>query len=219
MSERSSAVIEEEDLGTSVGETVIGDRMREDILEFSKDFKTSWVRLGQSLYSIYRDKHYHAWGFEKFEHYTEKEVGIKKSLAMKLVKTYIFLEEDEPAYLDGAFKDERDAMQVPGYEEIAVLRSAKRNKELNKDDYKQLRTAIFEKGKSAGDARKDLTAMMKEREVLDPDEERDKRNLASVKKFMTALSTFKKDMETLKLLPDEILEKTKELMSTLEAQL
>ncbi|MCK5082429.1 MAG: hypothetical protein KAR31_05940, partial [Candidatus Omnitrophica bacterium] len=66
---------------------------------------------------------------------------------------------------------------------------------------------------------KDLVAMMKERKPIDPEEERDKRNEASIRKLYNALDSFKKDMEVLKLIPDNIINEANDLMSKLEGQL
>jgi len=194
------------------------DHLRQQILDYSKDFKTSWVGLGQGLYSVWQDKLFYAWGFEKFEHYTKEEVGLKKEVAMRLLKTYLFLEEDEPEYLKKEFKEERDAVNVPNYDAINVLRLAKGRKEILKEDYHKLRKAIFDKGKDAAAVRKDLTAIMKERKPVDPDEERDQRNEMAIRKVINSLKNFNRDMETLKLIPNDILTQTKELMKKLESQ-
>ena len=197
----------------------IDNALREQILEYSKDFKTSWVNLGQTLFAVWRDKIYAAWGFEKFEHYTEKEVGLPKQMALKLLKTYYFLEQEEPAYLKKEFSESRDALRVPGYEAINVLRMAKQKKELFREDYATLKKAIFDKGKEAGVVRKDLAAIMKERKQVDPDEEREKRNETAIRKFVGSLKSFKKDMQALKLLPEDIVSEADSLMEKLETRL
>ncbi|MCD4780552.1 MAG: hypothetical protein K8S27_08410 [Candidatus Omnitrophica bacterium] len=198
---------------------VIHDMLRERALEFSKTFKTSWVELGQTLFAIYQDKHFKAWGYEKFEHYTEKEVGLTKQLCLKLLKTYSFLEQDEPSYLKDHFALDRDAYKVPGYEEINLLRLAKRKKEVLKDDYRKMKSDIFERGKNASMVRKDLTTLMKERKFVDPDEEREQRNRTAIKKCLQALSLFKKDMDVLKLIPNELMLEVKLLRDRLEKQM
>ena len=96
--------------------------VRERALELSKHFKTSWVALGQTLYAVYEDQLYHEWGYEKFEHYTEKELGFKKQVAMKMLRSYLFLEEDEPAYLREGYAGPRKAPYVPSLDTVNVLR-------------------------------------------------------------------------------------------------
>ncbi|MCK5013258.1 MAG: hypothetical protein KAS66_05520 [Candidatus Omnitrophica bacterium] len=198
---------------------VTSELLRSQILDYSKKFKTSWVNLGQALCSVWRDKLYYAWGYDRFEYYTEQEVGLPKQMSLKLLKTYFFLESEEPAYLKKEFSETREAVQVPGYEAVNVLRLAKQKKELLRDDYVKLKKDVFDKGKDASLVRKDLVALMKERKPVDPEEERDKRNEAAIRKLYDALNSFKKDMEVLKLIPDNIINEASDLMSKLEGQL
>ncbi len=191
-------------------------QLRTTIAEHAKSFKTSWLSLGQGLYAIWRDKLFYAWGFEKFEDYVVNELGLKKPLAMKLVKTYFFVEENEPAYLREEFSQEREATVIPSYESLDVLRLAQKRKELTREDYTKLRKSVFEKGKDASAVRKDLTAIMKERKVVDPDEEREARHQASMKRFLGALKLFKKDMDALKLIEPDIVDEAEELLKRIE---
>lgn len=199
-------------------ENMTAEALRQEILIHAKDFKTSWISLGQALYQVWSDKLYHGWGFEEFEHYIVQELGIKKQTALKLVKTYFFIEQEEPAYLKEEYREAREATVLPSYETLDVLRLARQKKELTRDDYAKLRKNVFEKGKHEGLVRKDLTAIMKERKEVDPDEEREKRNSASVKRVITALRSFKKDMETFKMVPQEIVDEAGYLIKKLERE-
>ena len=194
------------------------EELRAHLSGHAKDFKLSWVQLGQGLYSVWRDKLYHAWGFEKFEDYVIRELGLKKPLALKLVKTYFFVEQDEPVYLKKEFSEVRDTVNVPSFEGLDVLRLARGRKELTRDDYSKLRKDIFEKGKEASLVRKDLTAIIKERKQIDPETAREARHEQSIRRLVAALRSFKKDMETLKLAEPDIVEDAEELLKRLESQ-
>lgn len=145
------------------------ENLREHIAQHAKDFKLSWVQLGQGLYSVWRDKLYQTWEFEKFEDYVIRELGLKKPLALKLVKTYFFVEQDEPVYLKKEFAEARETVNIPSYESLDVLRQARAHKELTREDYTKIRKDIFEKGKEASLVRKDLTSIIKERKKIDPE--------------------------------------------------
>ncbi|MCB9757861.1 MAG: hypothetical protein H6753_05495 [Candidatus Omnitrophica bacterium] len=209
-------VYEEKQRQKKLKSSITADLIRDQLIQFSKEFKTAWLHLGQNLYPVYKDKLFTAWGFEKFEHYTEGELGVNKETANKLLKTYFFLEQDEPEYLKKEFRDDRDPVQVPSCDALNVLRLARARKELNKEDYAQLKESVFEKGREAAEVRKDLVSLMKERKKVDPDEEREKRNLAAVKKLLSALRSFQKDMEALKLAPAALVEEVNGLMRKLE---
>ena len=198
---------------------VPSELLRSQIRKHSKSFKTSWVNLGQALYSVWKDKIFYVWGYDKFEYYVEQEVGLPKQLSLKLLKSYFFLEQEEPDYLKREFNEARDASKVPGYEAVNVLRLAKQRKDLLKDDYLKLKRAVFDKGKNASLVRQDLMAIIRERKAIDPEAERDKRNELAIRKLVNALNSFKMDMEVLKLISDDIVDEAKQLMTKLEKQL
>ena len=198
---------------------VPSELLRSQIRKHSKSFKTSWVNLGQALYSVWKDKLFYAWGYDKFEYYVEQEVGLPKQLSLKLLKSYFFLEQEEPDYLKREFNEACDASKVPGYEAVNVLRLAKQRKDLLKDDYLKLKRAVFDKGKNASLVRQDLMAIIRERKAIDPEAERDKRNELAIRKLVNALNSFKMDMEVLKLISDDIVDEAKQLMTKLEKQL
>ena len=193
--------------------------LRDRALETAKNFKTTWIELAQTLYAIHRDKLYEYWGYERFEQYTEREIGMKKSMALKLVKTYTFVEQQEPEFLKAGNLEQRDALSTPELDAIHVLRLARNKKELTKQDYAGLRKGVFESGKGAAVVRKELTALMKERKQVDPDEEREQRSAASVRKLVNAIHMFKKDADSLKLIHADIVKRVEELVKDLEAEL
>lgn len=200
-------------------DNVTSKELREIAHQSSKDFKTVWVTFAQTLYSIHRDKLYEYWGYEKFDHYVERELGMKKSMALKLVKTYAFVEQQEPTFLKEEFQEAREANAIPELDAINVLRLARNRKELTKEDYQDLRKQVFDKGRGAAQVRKDLTAIMKERKQLDPEEEREQRNAAAVRRLLNAIRSFKKDAETLKLVKVDIVKKAEELLTELQAEI
>lgn len=193
---------------------VLNEQLRKNLESNAKKFKTSWIFIGQSLFSVFRDKLFHDWGYEKFEDYTTKELGLKKSVALKLVKTYFFVEQHEPEYLKEEFNQKEVAI-IPSYEPLDVLRMAKRS-EINREDYQKLREQLFVKGKDAVSLKKDLTAMIKERKLIDPDVEREKRNQVAIKKIITALRQFNGEMSVLKLIEPNILEESEGLLNIIE---
>jgi hypothetical protein len=197
----------------------VGDKIRSEILEYAKDFKRSWLSLGRHLYAVWQDKMFLNWGYKDFDEYSDKELGMKKSLCIKLCKAYLFLEENEPIYLNPQFAESRTPAKIPSVEGVDVLRFASTQKEISKDEYRQARSDIFEKGKDAREVRKDLTALIRERKEVDTVDEKERKNTASIRKILNALNAFKKDMETLKMISPDILEKAKRLMQELEREI
>jgi len=195
------------------------DSIRYRVLQSAKNFKTSWVELGQALYTVWKDKAYKEWGYLTFDAYTQKEIGIKKPTAMKLLKSYYFLEKEEPAYLQKEYSETQSAASVPSYEAVNLLRLAKNKSTLDKDDYQRFKKDVFEDGKDPGQVKKDLTSLMRQREELSPDEARQKRKFAIVKRIISTLNSLKMDADAQKLLPAALVKEMSGLIHKLEAEL
>ena len=193
------------------------DQMREHALRCAKNFKTGWMELGQVLFTIWRDKHYKNWGFSTFEAYTAKEVNIRKLTALKLIRSYHFLEKEEPDYLKDEYKESADAASVPNYEAIDVLRLAKNKKTLDSSDYNNLKKNIF-KGKDVREVRKDLTALIRNREELDPDEAWAKKRDTNLKRLLSTLKSLKNELEASKILPQAVIKEVGGLIQKIESE-
>ncbi len=193
--------------------------LRYRVLENTKNFKTSWVELGRSLYSVWKDKLYKDWGFSAFDIYTAKEIGIKKPTAMKLLRSYYFLEKEEPDYLKQGYVESVDAAKVPSYEAVDLLRKAKDKKTLGLEDYTKLKKDIFEGGKDTQQLRRDLTTLVRQREELDPDEAYKKKRLTNLRRFVANLKALKQEAEVSKLLPAALIKEAQELIRKIEEQI
>jgi hypothetical protein len=195
------------------------DPLRCAVLEAAKLFKTSWIELGRSLYSVHKDKRYKEWGYSEFEHYTSKEIGIRKETSMKLLRSYFFLEKEEPDYLRSQFRKDRPAGNIPSYETVDVLRQAKSKKLLGEDEYQDLKSKIFDKGKDAKEVKKDLTAMIRSREELEPEEAWEKKRESPLKRMLSVLTSLKNEAKSSKLVSAQIIKETEALIHKLESEI
>ncbi len=125
------------------------ESLRYQILEDVKAFKVSWIRLGQALYSVWNDKIYKEWGYEEFDSYTAREIGIRKPTALKLMRSYSFLKNKEPRYLAESCSENIEPAKIPDYEAVDVLRKAGDNKEIEPENYAKIRQYVLVDGKDA----------------------------------------------------------------------
>jgi len=197
-------------------ESLDTNSLRYHILESAKNFKISWIELGRSLYSVWRDKLYKDWGFSTFDIYTAKEIGIRKPTAMKLLRSYYFLEKEEPAYLKN---DYTEAAKVPSYEAVDLLRKAKDKKTLDAQDYSKLKKEIFEDGKDIQSVKRDLTSLIRQREELEPQEAYKRKRVATLRRFIGSLKALKQEAEISKLLPMALIKDAGELIKKIEQEL
>ncbi|MFA5350860.1 MAG: hypothetical protein WC357_05995 [Candidatus Omnitrophota bacterium] len=192
--------------------------LRYHILESAKNFKCSWIELGRSLYSVWKDKMYKEWGYTNFDVYASREIGIRKQTAMKLLKSYYFLEKEEPQYLKNDYVDASQAANIPSYESVDILRQAKNKKALDEDDYNNLKKDIFEKGRPAQELKRNLSLIIRQRQELEPQEAQEKRKLALLRRVLGQLRMLKQEAEVLKMLPMPLIKELDALIKKIDVE-
>lgn len=196
------------------------DSLRYHVLDRAKNFKTSWIDLGRALYTVWKDKAYKGWGYSTFEVYTAKEIGIRKDTALKLLKSYCFLEQEEPHYLQkSSSPGTEEVADLPGYESVNVLRLAKNKKELGSEDYADLKKRVFEDGADVRCLKKDLTSLIRERRDVSPEEAWQERRSSLVRRLVGTLKTIKQEASINKILPAKLISETEALIRKLEEAL
>jgi len=183
------------------------------------DFKSSWIELGRALYAVHRDKLYKGWGFATFEAYTSREIGIRNQTAMKLLRSYFFLEKEEPQYLRRRDDEPNEPSQIPSYESVNVLRLAKSNKSLDESDYENLKKGVFHDGKDAVEVRKDLLGLIRQRKELEPEEAREKKRTALIRRCLSTLKSLKMEIEAARMLPASLVRDISSLIKRLEEEM
>ncbi|MFC1570578.1 hypothetical protein ACFL4E_02220 [Candidatus Omnitrophota bacterium] len=197
-------------------EDMTPDSLRYKVLDSAKDFKTSWIELGQILYTVWKDKLYKDWGYTEFDSFTIKEIGIQKQTALKLLRSYSFLEAREPRYLKKDYVEDAAATQVPTYEAVDVLRRASTNKDIDQEDYSKIKKYVLQDGKDAKEVQKNLTQIIKDNQELDPEEAYAKKRTARLRRFLSLLKSIKVELQSSKDLPEKITLQADKLIGMLE---
>lgn len=194
------------------------DPMKYQIFEKARNFKTSWIELGQAMYTVWKDKLYKEWGYNEFENFTAKELGIRKETALKLLRSYSFLEKEEPRYIKKEYNDEAPVNSIPNYEAVDVLRQAA-NKDLGQEEYARVRKYVLEKGKDAKEVKKDITELIKKNAELEPEEAIEKKRSAAVRRFIGLLRALRNEIVSSKALSQNTLKQADLLIEKLESEM
>ncbi len=184
-------------------------------LDCAKQFKNSWMELGRCLYSIYKDKLFKDWGYLTFEAYCSKEIGIRQPTAVKLLKSYYFLEREEPAYLKRQSADGSEPSKIPSYEAVNALRLAKGNERIPESDYRELREQVLENAREDQEVKKKIRYILKAHpKKFSPEEEEDQKT-AAVARLLTNFRNAKSQLQEFSL-PAKVLKKIDEVIELLE---
>jgi hypothetical protein len=112
---------------------------RYQVLATAKQFKSSWVELGEWLAKVSNKKQFSEWGFTSFEDYCTKEIRIRRQTAEKLLLAFRFLERREPSLLE-----RKEGRPLPDYRSIDLLRKADEREHFSMEEYGELRQAVIE---------------------------------------------------------------------------
>ena len=175
-------------------ETLDPGSLRYQVLESAKNFKSSWIELGRYLYSVYKDKLYKDWGYLTFEAYCAKEIGIRQATAVKLLKSYSFLEREEPAFLKEESLEERKPTKIPSFESVNALRLAKSSDRISEHDYKEIREDILENAREDGEVKKKIRYILKSNPKPLSTEEKEEKKDAVLRRMIVSLRNMKSEL-------------------------
>jgi hypothetical protein len=195
------------------------DELRIKTVEIAKQHKASWIQLGQHLFSIYKNKLYKEWGFQAFETYCKKELSIRETTASKLIKSYAFLEKEEPRIVKPDFTEEEVPRKIPDYESVNLLRLAKNNKNIPTHEFAELRNDVLNEGKECKEVRAAVKKILETHAPKDTPEMKDQKRSSVLRRLIGFLNSAKTQLEEEDLVPDYLLKQIDALTQKLEDQL
>ncbi len=180
--------------------------LRYQVLDSARQFKSSWIELGRFLYQVNQGKLFKEWGFITFEGYTAKEVGIRQQTAVKLLKSYYFLEKEEPQFLKRQLDTETKPNSIPSYEAVNALRLASQNDRIPEKQYDEIRDAVLEDAREEGEVKKKIRYVLKANPSASKPIDKEKQKEQAVIRTVAALKRSKIELEELGF-PDRLLQK------------
>lgn len=188
------------------------------VLDTCRRFKTSWIELGEALFACHRDKMYAEWGYASFELYCLKELGIKQATASKLLKSYHFLETEEPEYIEKVRGEVAPEQKHPDLDSVNLLRLARNNKKFDEGQYRKIRKQVLDDAREPQEVRKELRMLSDAGPQKDPEEVRSERRGKFLKSLVRQLESFKLEAMGSKFLPPRLIDLMDELSEAVEKE-
>lgn len=145
---------------TALLERVDPHSRRYELLVAARDFKASWVLLGERLTEVREKQEYLQWGHASFEAYCRRELRIKPETANKLTRSFAFLRDHEPTVLS-----EDTARELPPLDVIDLMSRARDRGNISDRDMQQVHHDVFA-GEEGPPSRSELLKRFRE---LDPE--------------------------------------------------
>jgi hypothetical protein len=108
------------------------------VLSAARDFRASWVELGDILTQVREKETYRDWGYGSFEAYCRRELRLKSETANKLTRSYGYVRNHRPAVLDDG-----KVCEVPALDVVDLLSRARERAKLSENDFRTIEQEVF----------------------------------------------------------------------------
>ena len=179
---------------------------RYQVLATAKQFKSSWVELGEWLAKVSNRKQFSEWGFTSFEDYCTKEIRIRRQTAEKLLLAFRFLERREPGLLES-----KQGRPLPDYRSIDLLRKADEQSHFSMEEYSELRQAVIEEERNHPSVAKQFREMTHSHQPGQKTLQQNRNALLAAKRLSTSL-------QELAEIPEELSQAVIQLIGFLETR-
>lgn len=194
---------------------------RYHVLDCCRKFKIGWMDLGQSLLSVYRDKLYLEWGYLSFEKYCRDELGVKNATGLKLLRSYQFLESEEPGFLSKT-KEEIEPgsdQKTPSLDSVNLLRLVKKNPRIDEGDYEKIKHKVLDQAREPEEVRKEIRMLSERLKPADPEVERADRRAKFLKGLIAKLEQARLEAMASRFLPPKTIDTIETLARSVEKEL
>jgi hypothetical protein len=129
-----------------------------------RQFRSSWVDLGKLLTNVAYGGEYKDWGYEDFEVYAARELGLKKPTVKKLMVSYNYMKSYEPKRLQLIEEagDDGEAPSVPDYQTVELLHRARETCNIEREEGERLHTIAFSGEEGEAELRRELRSHIRD---------------------------------------------------------
>ena len=193
--------------------------LRHQVMTALRQFRASWVELGRLLNDVVYGGDYKEWGYDDFEVYCARELGLKKPTVQKLMVSYNYMKKYEGKRLH-AYEDDADkvaAPEIPDFQTVELLDRVRNRNEMPEEKVSELHRRAFEGEGEEPEFRKELRQCLRpqlsETEMHDRGESR-KSDLAGI---LRAARELRRRLATTHAVPGGLRERLEKCLVELES--
>ncbi len=196
--------------------------MRHRVLVALRRFRASWVELGRLLTEVSGGGDYREWGYDNFEVYCARELGLKKPTVNKLIASYRYMQRhasDRLAALDDdaeSGREDTSPPEVPDYQTVDLLRKMQERDDIDAEDKNTFHRLAFDEGAEETSLRKEIRSALAAREGEGEEtvEAARKRELDDIRRTSKVL---RRKLADSRIVPGGLRERFERLLAELEA--
>lgn len=140
--------------------------LRHQVLSSLRQFRASWVELGRLLNEVVYGGDYKEWGYDDFEVYCARELGLKKPTVQKLMVSYNYMKKYESKRLEdfetATPEDSGNfSRTIPDFQTVELLDKVRRRDRLPEEEMGELHRKAFDGEVEEPELRKELRQALK----------------------------------------------------------
>lgn len=132
---------------------------RYQVLLTARDFRASWVKLGEQLTEVRENQQYRGWGYTTFDAYCRRELRLRNDTANKLTRSFGFMRDHQPEALE-----ERTVRELPPLDVVDLLSQARERAKISDRDFASIQEEVF-----APDAAPTRNSVVRRLREVDPE--------------------------------------------------
>lgn len=181
---------------------------RAQVLRSVVDFRKSWLSLGMMLTNVAYGGDYKEWGYDDFEVYCARELGLKKQTAKKLMISYAYMKKELPSLIMGTDGENKP---IPEYQTVAALADLEKCKNIDEEELQEVKADVLGGEIDDKEVRKKIRELKKEPSLPGMKDERDFQQLLIVSRKARRL------VKSVTRLPDSLSKKVDAALAEVEA--
>ncbi len=193
--------------------------LRHQVMAALRQFRASWVELGRLLNEVVYGGDYKEWGYDDFEVYCARELGLKKPTVQKLMISYNYMKKYEGKRLDD-FEERRDqapASEIPDFQTVELLDRVRRREEMPEERLEELHRRAFSGEVEEPEIRKELRQCLRPPLPDDSPSENGRGRNADLAGVLRASRELRRRLATSQSVPDGLKERLERCLIELEA--
>ncbi|MDR3078214.1 MAG: hypothetical protein LBV15_05585 [Planctomycetota bacterium] len=137
--------------------------LRHRVMAALRQFRASWVELGRLLNEVVYGGDYKEWGYDDFEVYCARELGLKRPTVQKLMISYNYMKKYESRRLDRLEEAGEPGPEAdfPDFQTVELLDRVRRREELPDDRLRELHDRAFSGENEGPELRRELRQFLR----------------------------------------------------------
>lgn len=190
------------------------ESVRHRVLMALRKFRSSWVELGRLLTDIAYGGDYKEWGYEDFEVYCARELGLKKPTVKKLMVSYNYMKSYASERLEEP--EEGQGYDVPDYQTVDLLKKTRDREDIPEDEKEELHRLAFEGSSDEGFLRKEIRERLRPASEEDIDEANSRRR-GEIEGLLRLARNLRQKLAAARSVPEGVKTRIEEALLELEA--